>query len=453
MRSARASSRLRLRRRGSCRHRRREFASSRPSPDRPKSSFSLADLLFAEGQIPRGARRVSQARRDVERGPTGARAPGWRHQVGASDRASSTSAREEAEALDRERRASQSRRAPFYGDALWASGLFDEAERAYRDALARRRTIRARPARPCAGARGAQPAGRGDGRGAGSAGSRRATARSTTRSARSTSGCTASRKRPARSANYVNLLPNRDRSDKAALGARPRSGSSSSFKDGVPFEIRSERATSRCCTRCRSGSFGQGRRAGQGQRAPRTGLRPRHRRRSRRSSSRPTAQRRGRRCRSPTTLSAGVGDVGLRGLQLARIDALQIGTLKMRNVPCLIKNPPLGGLPDARGRELLAAGARPVDDDRLRARKLITIGTPASRRAGRRRAAAAHAPPGDGARHGRTVPPGQLRRRHRRRSHLDQPGDGRQRSSRRPAVPAHPAARSTARRAGTATRS
>ena len=43
--------------------------------------------------------------------------------------------------------------------------------------------------------------------------------------------------------------------------------------------------------------------------------------------------------------TAGVGDVGLRGLQVGRIDALEIGSLKVRNVPCLIKNPPLGDLP------------------------------------------------------------------------------------------------------------
>ena len=45
------------------------------------------------------------------------------------------------------------------------------------------------------------------------------------------------------------------------------------------------------------------------------------------------------------TLSAGVGDVGLRGLEAGRLDSLEIGTLKVNNVPTLIKNPPLGGLP------------------------------------------------------------------------------------------------------------
>ena len=42
------------------------------------------------------------------------------------------------------------------------------------------------------------------------------------------------------------------------------------------------------------------------------------------------------------TLSAGVGDVGLRGLQLGRLDTLELGTLMVRNVPVLIKSPGLG---------------------------------------------------------------------------------------------------------------
>jgi len=45
------------------------------------------------------------------------------------------------------------------------------------------------------------------------------------------------------------------------------------------------------------------------------------------------------------TLSAGVGDIGLRGLQVGRIDTLRVGTLKVNNVPCLIKNPGLSGMP------------------------------------------------------------------------------------------------------------
>ena len=47
------------------------------------------------------------------------------------------------------------------------------------------------------------------------------------------------------------------------------------------------------------------------------------------------------------TISAGVGEIGLRGLQAGRIESLQIGTLEITNLPALIKSPPLGGLPTA----------------------------------------------------------------------------------------------------------
>ena len=49
-----------------------------------------------------------------------------------------------------------------------------------------------------------------------------------------------------------------------------------------------------------------------------------------------------------TTISAGVGDVGVRGLDLGRVDLLEIGSLVVRNVPALIKNPPLSDLPRRR---------------------------------------------------------------------------------------------------------
>jgi predicted aspartyl protease len=64
------------------------------------------------------------------------------------------------------------------------------------------------------------------------------------------------------------------------------------------------------------------------------------------------------------TLSAGVGRVGLRGLQLARIDSLEVGSLKMRNVPCLIKNPPLRDIPvkETEGLSPLALGYSMVID-------------------------------------------------------------------------------------------
>jgi tetratricopeptide (TPR) repeat protein len=66
------------------------------------------------------------------------------------------------------------------------------------------------------------------------------------------------------------------------------------------------------------------------------------------------------------TLSAGVGRAGLRGLQLARIDSLELGSLKMRNVPCLIKNPPLRDIPtkETEGLSPLALGYSMVIDYR-----------------------------------------------------------------------------------------
>ena len=58
------------------------------------------------------------------------------------------------------------------------------------------------------------------------------------------------------------------------------------------------------------------------------------------------------------TLSAGVGEFGLRGLQEGRIETLQIGTLEIANLPALIKSPPIGGLPtpEADGFSPLALG-------------------------------------------------------------------------------------------------
>lgn len=61
-----------------------------------------------------------------------------------------------------------------------------------------------------------------------------------------------------------------------------------------------------------------------------------------------TAQRAGIRAVA-YTLSAGVGDVGIRGLQVARIDRFQVGTLEVSNLPVLIKNPALRGMPKREG--------------------------------------------------------------------------------------------------------
>jgi len=73
-----------------------------------------------------------------------------------------------------------------------------------------------------------------------------------------------------------------------------------------------------------------------------------------------------------TTLSAGVGEVGLRGLQVSYLETLEIGTLKVRNVRCMIKNPPLGGMPTAETEAFspLALGLSAEVDY---ARRILTI--------------------------------------------------------------------------------
>ena len=141
--------------------------------------------------------------------------------------------------------------------------------------------------------------------------------------------------------NYVNLLPNKDKSDKAEW-ARAEIRFLRSFGQRLPFDmdpgadaliytvdfrLEKEKIVVRAKV---NGSGAQDFVVDTG--AESTVL------------TRPTVQRLGI-LPVTYTLSAGVGDVGLRGLQLARIDSLEIGTLKVRNIPCLVKSPPLRDIP------------------------------------------------------------------------------------------------------------
>jgi predicted aspartyl protease/Flp pilus assembly protein TadD len=45
------------------------------------------------------------------------------------------------------------------------------------------------------------------------------------------------------------------------------------------------------------------------------------------------------------TLTAGVGVVGMRGLRIGKLESLEIGSMTVRNVPCMIKTPSMAGLP------------------------------------------------------------------------------------------------------------
>ncbi len=142
--------------------------------------------------------------------------------------------------------------------------------------------------------------------------------------------------------NYINLLPNKDRSDKAAW-SRSQVRFLKSFGEKEPHSHR--RGGRRdVCTPWTSASS-----------TTRSSSRPRvnggrwqdfvlDTGSEQTTISRQTAS--SANVRPITyTLSAGVGEVGLRGLQLGRIDTFEIGTLKLENVPVLIKAPALRGIP------------------------------------------------------------------------------------------------------------
>jgi predicted aspartyl protease len=73
------------------------------------------------------------------------------------------------------------------------------------------------------------------------------------------------------------------------------------------------------------------------------------------------------------TVSAGVGEIGVRGLQLARLDSLELGTLRVRNVPVLVKSPGLRNMPRPEGESFspLSIGLSMVIDYE---KHLLTIG-------------------------------------------------------------------------------
>ena len=248
----------------------------------------------------------------------------------------------EAGAL-RERYPRSSDVAAVHGDALWAYGLFEDAEAAYEAALdgdpthARGRNGRARAlaarSRLSEAAAEAQLALR---------------TNSGEAEFHYTAGAIAARLHRFDEAafafrNYVNLLPRRDTNAKAGW-ARAEIKFLDAFKGRRPFDagLDHERRVWRVPIRIeRDKVLVRGRVNGGAVQdfildtgAEQTVI------------SREVARRRGV---VPITYvqSAGVGDVGLRGLQAGRLDTLQIGDFTVRHVPCLIKNPPLRGLPGA----------------------------------------------------------------------------------------------------------
>ena len=137
------------------------------------------------------------------------------------------------------------------------------------------------------------------------------------------------------------------------------------------------------------------------------------------------------------TLSAGVGDVGLRRLKLARINKLEIGTLKIEHVPTMIKDSAAQEIPDGRHRRVLAPRGRPVDARRLREEAGHRRAHPAQGgRHGHDGGAALDASARDGTRPPERRPARGVRHRHRRPGHLDQPHRGHRPRAARP-VPPH----------------
>ena len=252
----------------------------------------------------------------------------------------------------------------LYADSLWASGLFEEAEVRYHDVLAKApdlarghhgvaRALAARTKLPEAMVE-AQTA-------------LRLSPRDL--EVHHTVGAIYARMRRYEEAagaysNYVNLLPNKDHSEKADW-SRSEIKFLRSFGQRVPFEmdpgaqdelytIDFRLVNDKVVVRAKvnEGSF-QDFVVDTG--AESTVL------------SRRTALRLGI---TPITytLSAGVGDAGVRGLQLARINTLELGLLKLRNVPCMIKDPPLRDLPveEAESLSPLALGFSMIIDYKLR---------------------------------------------------------------------------------------
>ena len=257
----------------------------------------------------------------------------------------------------------------LYGDALWSIGLFDEAEVVFRDALARdpglsrghhglAKSLAVRSQLETA-MEAAQEALRLSPRDA---------------EIHHTVGTIYERMYRFEEAaiafgNYVNLLPAKNRSDRAAwsrteirflrsFGRRTPFGMAADAAERlytIPFELEREKIIVKARVNGgRSLDFVIDTGAEQ------TVL------------SREVA-RRARVDPVVYTLSAGVGEVGLRGLQLARIDSLEIGNLTLTDVPTLIKNPPLSGLPrrETESFSPVAAGLSvKIDYDRQR----LTLG-------------------------------------------------------------------------------
>jgi predicted aspartyl protease/Flp pilus assembly protein TadD len=313
-------------------------ADATPPSLAPEIQLQLGDLLYAEGRFLDSLDAYRNALKgmpadSVKRPRVGVIASALRV-------AEFELARQEAEKLYRADPKGPESMA-LYGDALWASGLFQEAENKYKEALTASPDL-ARGHHGLARSLAAQ--------------TRLDDAMSEAQAAlklsprdleiHHTVGTIFERMHKYEEAagaysNYVNLLPNKDHSEKADW-SRAEIRFLRSFGQRIPFEtepgaedrlytIDFRLVNEKVVVRAKVND------ASAQDFVIDTGS-------ENTIITRQTAQRLGI---TPVTytLSAGVGRVGLRGLQLARMDSLEIGSLKLRNVPCLIKNPPLRDIP------------------------------------------------------------------------------------------------------------
>ena len=328
-----------------------------PSSQSSEIQLQLADLLFSEGKYLDSLDAYRNALKDAP--SDNSRRPRVGVIASALRVAEFGLARGEAEKLYKSDPTGPESMT-LYGDALWSSGLFQEAEVMYHDALAASPDL-------ARGHHGMAKALAARGRLEDAMKEAQAALRLSPRDLEihHTVGTVYERQHKYEEAaaaysNYVNLLPNKDHSEKADW-SRAEIRFLRSFGQRVPFEsdpgtddkiytVDFRLVNEKVVVRAKiNDAAAQDFVVDTG--AENTVI------------TRPTAQRLGI---TPVTytLSAGVGRIGLRGLQLARIDSLELGSLKLRNVPCLIKNPPLRDIPikETEGLSPLALGYSMVID-------------------------------------------------------------------------------------------
>ena len=256
----------------------------------------------------------------------------------------------------------------LYGDSLWSAGLFDESDAVYRDALernpgssrarfglARSYATHSKLDQALSEALAAVASAPRDGEIHAAIGDIYERLNRFDEAANAYT-------------NFINLLPNKDHSDKAAW-SRAQVRFLEAFRGRIPVDVDPEDLTSLHTVPFRlvKDKIVVEARVNGGARQDfilDTGS-------EETVISRETAERQGVKAIT-YTLSAGVGEVGLRGLQLARIDKLDIGTLQVRNLPVLIKNPALRGIPKREGESFspLSLGMSVTIDYQ---RRLLTI--------------------------------------------------------------------------------